>query len=202
MSYKRRTRKNKKGFKKRWLILCEGETERNYFLAMREDETYQSNMSSIEIKIVKAKHNTPEMLVKEAIQKRQAEKRKKNPYSTIWLVFDHDFHPHRKAAYLDAKAEKFEVAFTAICFELWYLLHFVKSAKAFTLGKHLETDLKKYYPNYTKAKQNDFENLKDKLPIALKNAAWLQKQIGEDNEMTDRNPWTDVDILVRQLQLL
>lgn len=82
------------------------------------------------------------------------------------------------------------------------MLHFSKSAKAYTDAKVLENELKKHYPSYQKAKQNDFENLKDKLDAAIINGAWQRKRIEKGKHVTERNPWTDVDNLIEYLNTL
>ncbi|NJN77419.1 MAG: RloB domain-containing protein [Saprospiraceae bacterium] len=121
----------------------------------------------------------------------------------MWLVFDHDNHPHRQTAYEQAINAKFKVAFSAICFETWYLLHFEKSTKSYPNASQLITTLKKHYPNYQKAKQNDFFNLKQNLPEAMENAEWLRKQMENDEtDTTNYNPWTDVDLLINNLSNL
>ena len=53
MSHKRKSNKRKKrSVKKRLLILCEGETERNYFRAMREDVDFKQKMAATNIRLV------------------------------------------------------------------------------------------------------------------------------------------------------
>lgn len=203
MSHKRRSNRRKRTVKQRILILCEGETERNYFSAMRETPDFKTKMAAVHIDIVAAKNSTPEQIVKEGLKREKEAKRERNPYQKIWLVFDHDHHPHRQTAYDTAMKENFKIAFSAICFENWYLLHFVKSAKAFNDGNKLVTELKKYYPNYQKAKQNDFEYLKHKLKKAMRNAIWQRKQVEDEKQhLTNYNPWTDVDVLIAYLQTL
>ncbi|MFK7945999.1 MAG: RloB family protein [Saprospiraceae bacterium] len=205
MRHKRRTNKRKRSVKPRLLILCEGETERNYFEAMKEDDDYESKMAAAKITILTAKSPTPEQIIKEAIKKGNEAKREKNPYEMIWVVFDHDNHPHRKEAYDNAIKDKLEikVAFSAICFETWYLLHFEKSAKSYSNASKLIITLKKHYPNYQKAKQNDFVNLKPNLQKAIENAKWLRKRMNdEEMHITDYNPWTDVDLLIKDLNNL
>lgn len=205
MSHKRRTNRRKRSVKPRLLILCEGATERNYFKAMREDEDYTVRMMATDITILSAKNPTPEQIVKEATKKGKEAKQDQNPYKAIWLVFDHDNHPHRREAYDKAIKDELEikVAFSAICFETWYLLHFEKSAKAYPNASKLIATLKKYYPSYQKAKQNDFLNLKPHLAKAMANASWLKKRIERDAaHITDSNPWTDVDSLIEYLSNL
>ena len=129
-------------------------------------------MAATNIDIATAKNSTLEQVVKEALKREKEARRENNEYQKVWIVFDHDNHPHRKKAYKDANRVNFEVAFSSTCFENWYLLHFVKTGKVFTEANKLITELKKYYQNYEKAKQNDFSNLKNDLDKAMKNAAW------------------------------
>jgi hypothetical protein len=203
MSHKRKSNKRNRSVRQRLLILCEGETERNYFLAMRENANFKVKMAATSIDIAAAKNSTPEQVVKEALKREAEAKRENNAYEKVWIVFDHDNHTHRKQAYEDANKENFGVAFSSICFENWYLLHFVKTAKAFANGDKLVAELKKCYPNYEKAKQNDFENLKDNLENAMNNAAWQRTQMEDEGQhITENNPWTDVDKLMVFLQNL
>jgi hypothetical protein len=99
MRHKRKSNKRKRSVKQRLLILCEGETERNYFLAMREDTDFKQQMAATNIDIVTAKNSTPEQIVKEAVKKNNEAKKDNNPYQKTWLVFDHDNHAHRCAAF-------------------------------------------------------------------------------------------------------
>lgn len=185
--------------RRRILILCEGQTEKNYFQALKEDSEYKQQLLALHPQIVTAKSPTPEQVVKEAVARATSEAKQGNPYDKIWVVFDHDNHPHREKAYQSAIKVSFGVAFSAIAFEMWYLLHFVKSARSFSKAEDLITALKKYYPTYDKAKQNDFANLKSSLQIAFANAKWLRQQMKSLGGVTSCNPWTDVDLLVKEL---
>jgi hypothetical protein len=186
--------------RQRILILCEGITEKNYFQAIKEDSEYKQALSAIHPKVVAAKNPTPENIVKEAIDRSEKEAQLGNPYDSVWVVFDHDNHTHREKAYAKAKSSSFNIAFSAIAFEYWYLIHFVKTAKAFTNANALKTALKEHYPTYEKAKQNDFAILKPNLSQAIENADWLRNQVSdEEKAITDHNPWTDVDVLVSKM---
>lgn len=196
----KRHKGKKRKKRKRILILCEGVTEKNYFQAIKEDPSYKQALLAISPRVIKAKNPTPEQVVKEAKKLAKAAEKEANPYDRIWLVFDHDNHAHRETAFHDAIKAAFNVAFSAICFEMWYLLHFVKTKRAFPKGEALIKELKKHYPGYEKAKQNDFANLKENLPAALKNAKWLRNQAKKEEEsIPHHNPWTDVDVLVLEL---
>lgn len=185
--------------RKRILILCEGETEKNYFQAIKEDSEYKQKLLAVHPKVVVAKNPTPEQVVKEALARATEQSKQGNPYDKIWVVFDHDNHPHRQKAYQSAIKTSFGVAFSAIAFETWYLLHFVKSTRAFSKADDLIDELRKHYASYEKAKQNDFAMLKSKLPAAFANARWLRMQGESSKDVTNCNPWTDVDVLVEEL---
>lgn len=192
--------KDKRVLRRRILILCEGETERNYFQAIKEDDDYKRALSAIDPQIMEANKPAPELIVKEAIAKFNKAKREQNPYDKVWLIFDHDNSPLRREAYDYAKKQAFEIAFSAIAFEKWYLLHFVFTTKAFSSADELIRALKKHYTIYEKAKHNDFANLKDRLQTARENALSLREQrLEEKKHITDCNPWTDVDELVWEL---
>lgn len=185
--------------RRRILILCEGQTEKNYFQALKEDSEYKQQLLAVHPQIVAAKNPTPEQVVKEAVARTTSEAKQGNPYDKTWVVFDHDNHPHREKAYQRAIKASFGVAFSAIAFEIWYLLHFVKSARSFSKAEELLVELRKHYPPYEKAKQNDFANLKSSLQIAFANAKWLREQVESPESVTNCNPWTNVDLLVKEL---
>jgi hypothetical protein len=147
--------------------MCEGETEKNYFQAMKEDDDFKLILSAVHPYVVAAKNSSPEQVVKEAADRAEKAEKEANAYEKVWLVFDHDNHPNRKTAYNEAQKKKFDVAFSAIAFENWFLLHFVKSAKSFSSAEALIDELRKHYPGYKKARLNDFANLKDKLNKAI-----------------------------------
>ena len=147
----RRRKGKKRKVKTRILIMCEGETERNYFQAIKEDEEYKQKLAAINPQVLTAKHSAPELVVEEAMRREKKEKKNGNPYDKIWVVFDHDNHPNRKKAFDNSKKEGFSIAFSAIAFEIWFLVHFGKKAPIFSTPKQLVKELNKHYPNYQKA---------------------------------------------------
>lgn len=189
-----------KQLRERILIMCEGETERNYFLAIKQDRDYKAKLTAVSPQVIKAKHPTPERVVKEAIQRAEHEVKEGNPYDQVWVVFDHDHHPHRRDAYDQAIREHMRIGFSALAFEMWYLLHFEQTAKIFARADQLEAALRKYIPTYQKAKRNDFSLLKPHLEVGYQNAAWLRDQHEvEAKHCVDQLAWTDVDELVKYL---
>lgn len=95
------------------LIVCEGEqTEPNYFRSFR--------VASRVCDVRGTGCNTVS-LVNDAIRLNG-----EGSYREVWCVFDKDSFTaaHVANAFQLAKQNKFHIAFSNECFELWYLLHF------------------------------------------------------------------------------
>ncbi len=181
------------------LIVVEGQTEKGYFHHLVNAPDYQISLSGVKVTII-IKNQASKKVVQEILKMMARTERIERPYSQVWWVFDHDNNPNRKEGYDEARKVGIRIAFSAFAFEQWYLLHFVKSAKAFSEIGSLIKALQKHFPDYQKAKQNDFENLKDKLEIAYKNTAWLRDNLEDKTlHITEQNPYTDVDVLVQNL---
>ena len=72
----------------------------------------------------------PRSLVDAALEelragRRQERRGKGSAYTSIWVVFDCDEHPHVKEQVDRATNAGIRVAFSNPCVELWFLLHFV-----------------------------------------------------------------------------
>lgn len=77
---------------KRILILCEGETEVEYFEKLKLNTALAHRLAAVLIEpiIYKPNDNSLTGLVWEAIQRKRTETRKGNPFDSIWIVFDND----------------------------------------------------------------------------------------------------------------
>jgi RloB-like protein len=161
---------------KKGLILCEGETEANYFNGLVSDHSHRRKFASIGVEIYKPKNHSPKGLLKEAKNKIRAAKKQGDPYDFAWIVFDKDGHESIPETFHEAAAFKppIKVAFTAICFEYFILLHFVKTTKAFKDGNSMIKEVRKHLPDYEKA-SNLYSLLKDKSAMGLKNSEWCHK---------------------------
>ena len=200
---KRRKPKQPRRTNPRILILCDGLTEKKYFLALKQDPENKRVLAALSVDIAEAKKREPIQIVEEAIKRKRKARQENNEYNHIWVVYDHDNRPKLFEAYKQAEKNNIQTAFSSIAIEHWYLVHFLKTAKPFTTCEALIKELKKYFPEYQKTKQNDYILLKDKLDTVFKNADWLKKQmqghIEEGKHITELNPYTDVDVLVRFL---
>ena len=102
---------------KRFLILCEGQTERLYFKSFHTRGVSVEPRDSI---------GDRRKLVADAI------KLDDGSYDQIWVVFDLDYEPARgkeqfeefDATIAKAQAAGIRVAYSVDAFELWFLLHY------------------------------------------------------------------------------
>ncbi|MEQ9309835.1 MAG: RloB family protein [Balneolaceae bacterium] len=163
---------------KRGLILCEGETEENYFKGLVNDNKHRDKFASISVDIYKPKNHSPTGLVEEAKDRIKEARRERNEYDFIWIVFDKDGHENIPKAFNDASSygTRINIAFTVICFEFFVLLHFEKTMSPFRNCKALIKELKKHLPDYEKA-SNLYVELKDRMEEGIRNGKWSFQQV-------------------------
>jgi hypothetical protein len=166
---------------KRVLILCEDKKSSLLYLkSFKYDEEFRRKLTSVDIEIYQPKNFSPMGLVSEAKIKKKKAKRDRNSYDQVWIVLDKDQHLKIPEALSQARESKINYVLSIVCFEYWILLHFVQTTKAFyNCSELIKYITDKYYPIYDK-KTNCFYDLKDKLPTALLNGQWLQKQVADD----------------------
>jgi hypothetical protein len=188
--------------KKRMLILCEGDTEVKYFNGLKHDEAHRRKLASLEIDIFQPEDFSPLGLVKEAKRRAISAKRERNPYDTIWVVFDRNGHQKIPEAFDMAKSNCISVAFSIICFEYWILLHFERTTRAYNRCADLIHDLVRHYPGYDKA-VNHYALLKSRTQAAMGNSNWVaqQAQLDLDRGMRidEMSSYTNVHELVSEL---
>jgi hypothetical protein len=200
-------RSNKKSILlgKKGLILCEGETETNYFRGLTTQEKYRQKFAGVGVEVYKPKNHSPVGLVTEAKKRIADAKREKSPYDFVWIVFDRDGHQNIPQAFSDAndvKKPDIKIAFSVTCFEYFILMHFTKTTKAFTKCDDAIAELKKHFSDYEKSR-NLFEDLKDKHDTACANSKWLCEQykddLGNGKKVYELSSYTNVHELVKAL---
>lgn len=199
-----RLRRNSKNITplKRILIVCEGECEVIYLSGFVSDNI--EKLRAVRIEIFQPHDHSPVGLVKEAKRQVKEAKRDRFPFDEAWVVFDKDGHKKIPNAFEEARHLNIKIAFSAISFEYWILLHFSKEKKVFYKGETLVKYIcKNYFPNYVKT-ENNYVNLKSKLETALNNARWLHDQNSIDLNIGKRiyqlDVYTDFDKLIIALQ--
>ena len=188
-------RKRSRGVNSVLHIFCEGATEEAYF------EAYKRKIHCVAVVIEHSHHGDPKGLVAEAIKAKEG-----SPANDIfWVVYDAEELSQRNK--LQSHAEAFQaanrnginIAFSAICFEVWLLLHFIQNPSMFLQPSTAVKELQKYIKNYKKGDLNILTTLQDKLPTARVNAASLaqrQQCNHPDVPMYEYNPYTTVHLLL------
>ena len=145
-------------------------------------------------------------------------------YVEGWAVFDKDTFTHHAEAFdLAASINGLHIAFSSYCFEEWILTHFERNPHPFTTSVCKNSDKKdkgcgtgllddchgniciggrirecKYIPDYAKNKESIFiKYTLPRLEQCYANAAWIRTLSTE--QLYNRNPYTDVDRLVKRL---
>lgn len=181
---------------KRILILCEGVTEELYAKALRT-ELPRALQRSVSIEISYSSKNDPKSLVNEAIRKSRQAKKERNPYDDIWLFFDNDNSPHLAEVFSTIEKENFSYAYSAMCIEHWFVLHFEDCGRAFQNGDEAQKHLKRLLPTYHKTKTNAYVELRQHLNIAINRAERIRKKQEEDGVHKHlRNPYFTVHDLI------
>lgn len=151
-------------------IYCEGETEESYLNAYKRFRKYSG------CEIEPSHHTDPVGLVKEAIRTKES-----SPSSDCyWVAYDLEdvsLGNKRQAheeAYRLAEANGINIALSAISVEVWLLLHFMPTPKAYLNSDGAGRALKRHLPNYEKGSANVFSALQNLISDAWKNAVSLQ----------------------------
>jgi hypothetical protein len=185
---------------RRILILCEGTTERFYASELR-NELPKTKQRSIAIEISEGNRQDPLSLVNEAIVKAKRARKERNPYEIIWLFFDHDNWPQLQNAFAVIEKEEFKIAFTSLCLEHWFILHFENCGRAFQKGEEVERYLIRLWPAYHKTTINHFQKLKGQLPQAIERANQLNRR-QSDIPVFQRNPYFTIPDLLEFFESL
>ncbi len=181
------------------LIVCEGEkTEPNYFKELRND----LQLSTANIEITGDTSGSSPLNVVDFGLKNLKE------YDRIFCVFDKNRHSNYRQALDKIRGRRLPKghtirAITSVpCFEFWILLHLTKTTKNFDTGQgsicgQVIHDVKAFLPGYSKGSSGIYQQLKERLPKAIKHAREVARHCVGAN--TD-HPSTKIHELVVYLQ--
>lgn len=161
-----------------------------------QQELPRALQHSVAIEIDYSHQNDPLSLAKEANRRAMKARKERNPYDAVWLFFDHDNHPRLQAAFELAVKQKFELAYTAICFEHWLILHYENCGRAFQNANEAIQYLKKFLPSYHKTKSKVFEALRDRMELAIERANLFIRNQDADQALHLRNPHFTIPELI------
>lgn len=183
----------KRNLRKRVLIACEGEkTEKNYFKALTNDFRIAS-----EVEVVHVNENT-DKLRKEVVKLKEDK-----DCDEAWYVFDKDEFPSKN--FNDAVnagiSGNVKAAFSNICFELWYVLHFDFHTTQSTCDAYQAKLSEKLGRDYAKNDATIYEVLKEHTLKAVNHAKKLHQEcIDQRCTPTEADPCTTVYLLVERLR--
>ncbi len=186
-------------YNKRILILCEGLTEELYAKSLR-NELPRKNKREIQIEVDYKPDYDPKRLFTTAQNFKKKAEKELNPYDEIWLFFDNDCSPHLKLAFDKIIQENFNIAYSSICIEHWFILHFENCGKAFTkptqARKHLEKIWAKSLKiSYHKTKIKHYQLLKSRLNDAIQRSITMSNNCLND-PIHKRNPYFTIADLI------
>jgi hypothetical protein len=188
---------------KRVLILCEGQSEQIYIKGYKSEDVNKRRLAKVDVEIYQPKNYSPRGLLTEAKQKAREAKREGMPYDKIWIVFDRDGHANVPQTFEEARIAKINIAFSAVCFEVWIVLHFEKTNRTFQNCEDVIHFIKnRGYLDY--AKTNFYNQLTtEQKQNAMNNAEWLHGQNEIDIQRGEFiykiDPYTDFDKLMKYL---
>ncbi|NDC40795.1 MAG: RloB domain-containing protein [Chitinophagia bacterium] len=166
------------------LILCEGDTEQRYFTDMCAHLQFRGKLAVAVVEVYRPRDHSPRGLLQEA-KRRIADAAKKElpPPGFIWLVFDKDDHPSTATTFNEAMAWRgspaIRIAFSAVCFEYFILLHFERTTRPFRKGSEAIRHLRRHLPDYEKS-QHLYNDLYSRKYVAYQNCAFVQQQVAAD----------------------
>lgn len=180
---------------KRILILCEGVTEYLYAKSL-QSELPRTLQRSISIDIDYDSKNDPKSLAEEARKRKKKAKNDRNAYDSIWLFFDNDNWPQLEAAFRIIYSEDFCIAYSSMCMEHWFILHFENCGRSFQDGVEALRYLKTRWPEYHKTKLKHYHLLKGDLNYAIERAKTLRSNVQTELPRHQRNPYFTIDQLI------
>ena len=184
------------------LLVVEGEkTEPNYFWGLKQNAL--ADRYSLTVK--EGPGGSPEAVVKEAIkQKRIAT----NDFDEVWCVLDVETPDKRDRlddAVKLAGQNKIKPCLSNPSFEVWFLAHFEKRARAYQNCDKVIVQLNKHWQNhyqqdYQKGDDHLYRRLSPHTQKAIDNARWVRETHHQDKMNTaDANSSTEVYRLVEKL---
>ena len=176
------------------LIVCEGETEQEYFEAAR----IKYGLTTAEIVLAENTKGAAPISVVACAEAKCAER---GGYDRIFCVFDRNGHEsfdraRTRIATLAGRKNKPLPVLEAIsipCFEFWVLLHHERTDAPFNRCADVIERLRERMPGYEKANAAIVRQLMSRLQDALESAAWVENRA----EHTGHNPYTSVHHVLR-----
>lgn len=178
------------------IIVCEGETEQEYFEAAR----IKYELTTAEIILAE---NTKGSAPINVVECAQAKCKERGGYDRVYCVFDRDGHESFDSARAKItalagrkKPLPIEEAISIPCFELWVLLHHEMTDAPFHRCADVIARVRRHMPGYQKADAAIATQLMANIEGALVNADRLEQRAANNNY----NPYTSVHHVLRHFE--
>jgi hypothetical protein len=174
------------------LVVCEGETERDYFCEL-------ARIFRVHAHICKGDGTDPKSIVNTAKRKAKEDGVK---YDQIFCVFDRDNQPSVFIEVIElCKSKKFIPIVSNPCFELWPFLHFQMRESGFGSPQQMLKALKKFpgFEDYDKDGVQIFKSTVHLVDVACKHAFMLSSKQDDDPK---KDPYTNVHLLIKRFRML
>ncbi|MFC4592317.1 RloB family protein [Sphaerisporangium corydalis] len=172
------TREERRSF----LILCEGKTEKDYFVGMRSRRGPQ-----LDVDIPKGDH---------LAKVREAVSRASDEYDGVWCVVDTELNESLTCDLVkEAKNGPIELGLSTPSFELWLILHHADCARPFQSADDAKRRLKEVLPTWSEGNTR-FADFSGRVDAACRRA----RKLDPDGRDPLRNPSTGVWRLVESLR--
>ena len=176
------------------LIVCEGETEQEYFEAAR----IRYGLTTAEVYLPSNNEGAAPISVVACAEKKCAEQ---GGYDHVFCVFDRDGHEsferaRERVKTLSSRAHKplpIKAIISIPCFEFWVLLHFEKTDAPFHRCDDVVQRVRTHKPDYIKADAAVARQLMQQVDTAIGNAEWVEQRAANNNY----NPYTNVHHVLR-----
>ncbi|WUR53961.1 RloB family protein [Actinomadura citrea] len=163
------------------LILCEGKTEKQYFVGMRTGAGPQLHVDAPDCDHVAVV--------------REAKRRGTEEYDEIWCVLDTELDERLVTEILtEAQGTDVHIALSSPSFELWLILHLKYCSRPFQTAKEAERVLRELVPGWSKSATR-FDDFKEGVEDACDRARRLH-----DGEGRPPNPSSAVWRLVESIR--
>ncbi len=181
------------------IIGCEGKN--------KTEKLYFNNFNSRQciIKFSKGNSTDPKGIVQDLIHFIKSNEIELEENDKVYAVFDTDVGQNKQQQIEEAKslAEEngVEIITSTPTFELWFLLHFGFTTKAFVSNKALQDELARKVPNYSRS-NNTYLVVKGLTGQAIENAKRLEQyQLNEGRALDSENcnPYTGVYKVTEEL---
>lgn len=190
------------------LIVPEGWCEYSYAQALKYSLP-RDKQRSISVEMPKPNNeNSASRLLDKAEMAIKKAKRDKNPYDTVWILFDNDNQPNLVSFFQRLKSSFVKIAYSCICIEHWFIMHFEDNRQAYQDARQALQRIKtlwhsQFNQDYHKTKIMHFEKLKERMPIAMNRASAIKQQAEADEiPITKRNPFFTIQDLINYFQKL